>query len=443
LSADGIGDTRLCEAGGRASGAVCDERCLDSSECRSGFECQAGLCRTALAAVSGAGSGGQSSASLDAGSGGTAPGDSVRPLVMMLSDTSGSMERRANCLCSTLGCTECLPDCSAGTPSRWHELLGTLTGSFAPYACEAVERTAVNGATYDVGYSIPHYTLSAGVAQRPDGLFDTFAGRVRFASATFDGAPTRTGEPDQVPLSDSPSDFLLSQGILGSYSYAGGVGSPRRRPDGSAVGKFFYPSCTTDYIMDTGVQSPDAAGGALFMTDPQYMSDSMIALKANLAAVRPFGGTPIAAALDDLYYYFAEDAHGAPPRQASEARSVILVTDGYPDDDYRTYPSPGCACKTREECNGQDPALMSCPYPTAEDAALHLRCGFDGANCQGPIDKVYVVAYSIGDDQLTLDKLSAIAAAGGSEAVHRADNPVQLRATLSAIIEEISSDAAH
>jgi hypothetical protein len=53
------------------------------------------------------------------------------------------------------------------------------------------------------------------------------------------------------------------------------------------------------------------------------------------------------------------------------------------------------------------------------------------------------VAYSIGDDQLTLDALSAIAAAGGSGTLHSANNPVQLRATLSSILEEISADAAH
>jgi hypothetical protein len=361
---------------------------------------------------------------------------------MLLSDTSGSMERLANCQCTTLGCTECLPDCSAGTPSRWHELLGTLTGSFAPYGCTEVERTAVNGATYDVGYSIPHFALSADVMQRSDGLLDMYASRVRFASATFDGGPTAAGSPDLVPLSTSGATVLF-QSISGEYSYAGSLGSPRLRPDGSAVGEIFYPSCTTSYIMDTGVQSAAAGGGALFMTDPEDMSVSMTALKANLRAMRPFGGTPIAAAFDDLYYYFAEDPDGAPPRQVSESRYVILVTDGYPDDDYRTYPNPGCACKTLGECGGQDPALMSCPYPTAEDSARHLRCGFDGLNCQGPIDKVYVVAYSIGDDQLTLDALSAIAAAGGSGTLHSANNPVQLRATLSSILEEISADAAH
>jgi hypothetical protein len=104
--------------------------------------------------------------------------------------------------------------------------------------------------------------------------------------------------------------------------------------------------------MDTGIQSADAAGGALFTAVPRDPA-SVTSLKANLRAVRPFGGTPIAAALDDLYYYFAEDPNGAPARQASAGRYVILITDGYPDDDFRVYPTPGCACATPEACGGR------------------------------------------------------------------------------------------
>ena len=194
--------------------------------------------------------------------------------------------------------------------------------------------------------------------------------------------------------------------------------------------------------MDTGIQSADATGGALFYgPGPATICASVTsAQEANLRAVRPFGRTPIAAALDDLYYYFAEDPNGAPARRHSlPVRYVILITDGYPDDDYRTYPSPGCACATPEACGGEDPALMHCPYPTAADSAQHLRCGFDGSGCQGPVDKLFVVGYSIGTDAQTLGQLNAIAAAGGSDSARNAQGPVELRAALNAILEEIAA----
>ena len=98
---------------------------------------------------------------------------------------------------------------------------------------------------------------------------------------------------------------------------------------------------------------------------------------------------------------------------------VILITDGYPDDDYRSF---GCDCqKTRDPmstdfCGGGSnvPSKMHCPYPMPEEAAHELACG-QGRSCDaGPSERVYVVGYAI-DDSDVADRLDAIAAAGGTD----------------------------
>ncbi|MFW6087607.1 MAG: hypothetical protein ACODAG_10420, partial [Myxococcota bacterium] len=62
----------------------------------------------------------------------------VPPLVMLLVDTSGSMERLPGCACSTPGCEECLPMCStAGEDQRnkWAFVLEALTGQWEDFDC--------------------------------------------------------------------------------------------------------------------------------------------------------------------------------------------------------------------------------------------------------------------------------------------------------------------
>ena len=66
----------------------------------------------------------------------------IRPHMMLLVDTSGSMERKPNCICSTPACLECLPLCSAGTyeQNRWAVVAQALTGEFSPYECNSDTR---------------------------------------------------------------------------------------------------------------------------------------------------------------------------------------------------------------------------------------------------------------------------------------------------------------
>ena len=66
----------------------------------------------------------------------------IRPHVMLLVDTSGSMERKPDCICSTPACLECLPVCSAGTyeQNRWAVVAQALAGEFTPFECNSDTR---------------------------------------------------------------------------------------------------------------------------------------------------------------------------------------------------------------------------------------------------------------------------------------------------------------
>jgi hypothetical protein len=327
-------------------------------------------------------------------------------------------------------------------------LLGAVTGSFVDYSCERLERTAENGATYDVGYYLPFHRIGGGTRQRDDGVLGLYGSRLRFGLATFDTMETYLGAN---PLVHARSfDLATSSGVEGMFSYGGSADSrtERVRLDGNIAGRFYYPSGAEDYFIDTGVRAPDAAEGGLRLLatlDPR--DDSMRALKRELLETRPYGGTPSAAALDDLYYYFDGDEHGLPRAKtpSAQGRYVVLVTDGYPDNDYRSY---GCDCKAEGNCpDGEDPDRMICPYPTMTETARRLRCGFTDGQCdEGPIDAVYVVGLEIpeheqaignGTTDATRVVLNEAAAAGGTTEARFATDQVTLRDELRKIMDEI------
>jgi len=78
---------------------------------------------------------------------------------------------------------------------------------------------------------------------------------------------------------------------------------------------------------------------------------------------------------------------------------------------------------------------MHCPYPTSVEAARTLRCG-EGDECDGPVERVYVVGLAVDDPNVT-DALEAIARAGGSERARFAGGAGELRQQLAAILDEI------
>jgi len=361
--------------------------------------------------------------------------------IVLVLDSSGSMELSDDCFCESLSCNECMPDCAAGERSRWMDVVETLTGSYVEGRCTSTDRTTEEGATFDVGYYRSYGRPPLDAEQRSDGLLFEYADRAHLGVATFDGWDTYVGSPPLVDINDF--DHGVSGDVDGLWSY----GAPRIRPDGSVVGRLNFPGCgPINYAMDTGIRAPDAANGALTTT---LGSVSMRAALGEVADViertRPWGGTPIAAALDDIDIYLRGDPAVVEHAGSGGARHhVILLSDGKPDDDYYKF---GCDCTQSDDPDAEgfcgnasgeplgDPSTFACPYPRAPDAARTLRCGWgDGGECDGPAEAVHVIA--LGTDDEASAALDAIAEAGGTGAAHRATS-ANLRAQLAAVIDGI------
>lgn len=390
----------------------------------------------------------------------------IPPFVMVVADTSGSMEWVPDCTCPDGGCPECLPDCSlandpttheapAKKKNRWALVLEALTGKFTDFQCVPLKRDASNGMTYDINYSKPYNRpwvcpngdklcpypgTDTSPIQVQNGLLDNYAGRIRFGLATFDGQLTYAGKTDLVASSDFSE--VISQGPDGSYSYGGS------KP-------VHYPTCTTDYRVDSGIRSRTALEGGLISLDsinscatpPCDMYELNDQIQKNLLATRTFGGTPTAAALDDLYYHFKNDLNDS--LAACRDRYVVLITDGYPDEDFREY---GCDCKRgiwfdKKDGDtycpmGEDPDKMHCPYPLAKEAAYALAHGKD--NDDPLIKQLFVVGMSIKDDT-SKKGLNDIASNGGSvdldgdgNEAFFANDPSTLTATLDSMLGELT-----
>ncbi len=370
----------------------------------------------------------------------------IFPYLMLVIDTSGSMERMPTCECEDLACRNCLPVCnpsSGGTPekNRWATTLEALTGTFNDFKCEPLARTVPNGATYDLGYYLDYHqpwdcigqtagtkcTFNAvnGVGdpistrdQNADGILDEYKGRLNFGLMTFDGNETYTGADRLVPVSQFNTS--LSEDVQGLWSYGGGK-------------SFHYPNCTTDYMMDTGARSSVATEGSLvslnscygtpntpscpswcgacWNSDPTEITNQLNEdIQEALLQTRPYGGTPIAGSLDDLYSHFKSDLTDT--FSGCRNRFALLMTDGEPDLDYRDL---GCDCNQGTDplrCGPppNDPDQMHCPYPTAEQVAFDLVHG-RGANPTAAIERLFVVGMAV-DDPNTVLLLNKIARAG-------------------------------
>ena len=367
----------------------------------------------------------------------------IFPYLTLVIDTSGSMERLPACSCSTPGCEECLPSCTTGNfqKNRWAVTLEALTGSFNNFQCTELARIGAPF-SFDAGYYLPYHqpwhcatvgtpcdynATGSTLAQQEDGILDEYKGRVSFGLMTFDGFDTWVGAPPLVPVNTFQANTTLANGEQGLWSYGGGK-------------RFHYPNCTTDYMMDTGARSGDATQGTMVSIDsckastdptvnntcPDFLchgtcwnnEPSEIVNQLNddiqgaLLSARPYGGTPIAASLDDLYTHFStEDDKFAGCRN----RFALLMTDGYPDDDYRAF---GCDCKNEGDpldpnrCGPpplNNPDDMACPYPKPEDAAFKLVHGQGTAKAM--IEQLFVVGLAV-DDQTVLQRLDAIADSG-------------------------------
>jgi type IV pilus assembly protein PilY1 len=378
----------------------------------------------------------------------------IPPFVMLVVDSSGSMEDLPACTCaSPTDCTNCQPDCTLPNvfteppkdsmgheqkKNRWAVTLEALTGKFNDFQCNSLARTAANGATYDETYSIPYHQpwkcavgtkcdYPGTTSQQSNGILDSYLDTLRFGLITFDGESTYKGGSELMNGSDF-SD-TLSTAMPGMWSYAGKK-------------SFKYPGCSETYYVDTGARSEDATEGALISIDsttcstpPCDMYTLNAAIQTTLLKTRPYSGTPIAASLDDLYFHLKSDVTDS--YKECRKRYAILITDGAPDPDFRDL---RCDCGDENPMvpcpDGSDGSDYSCPYPLAADAARKLVTGDGTAINPAQLEKLFVLGMSVSDTEAkaTLDK---IADAGKTTKALQADDPSTLRATLDGVFSPL------
>lgn len=409
-----------CE-GEAPAAQICDATCSSNEQCvalGADYRCVENRCRAESIAV------------------GTPEAD---PLVMIVLDTSGSMERKAGCECTTTNCSECLPTCGSegSEKNQWTQMLEALTGTFEDFSCEAKARDDEDA--YDFGFGIPYHQPSG--AQRADGLVRMYAGHMRFGVATFDGIASH--DSDEYQLAPDEFSFSKSAGQDGLWSYPAveSIEELEVGPHGFQAGLYRYPGCPHPYLMDTGIRSRDAENGALVIAERSGADEAAVdRIEQTLRATRPFGTSPIAAALDDVRWLFEKDPSLATERMHAEREHhFILITDGQPDDDYRRL---GCGCFDTgnvDDCgNGflDVPAEMTCPYPSPSQATRQLRCGVSQECGDGAFDSVHLIGWAEQGDPDTAQLLEAMAiAAGGTSLI--VEDGAQLRSTLAAVLDSI------
>ncbi|MEM7139276.1 MAG: hypothetical protein AAF500_22080 [Myxococcota bacterium] len=368
----------------------------------------------------------------------------IRPHTMLLIDTSGSMERKPNCICTTPACLECLPVCSAPTfeQNRWAIVAQALTGEFTPYECGSENRVGgIYTGEYDEGYFLPHILLPQEIGtytgtQSGNGILDTYIERIKFGLMTFDSVGTLTDQPPLVTQTvfQTPPFPTDSAGTKGLYSY--GNDAP-----------FSFPGALTTYMINAGARSASAPeGGLVSMGDDSTasMNTTNASIQATILGdaglgknpLRPFGATPTAALVADLQFFTQNDpdfvakvADPGPgdPFFSCRKRSAILITDGFPNGDMRGSPV---------ECEllGAPVGPTGCPYEEVL-TTVDQMVGVDQ-----DLDEFYVIGFALDGDPAEVaavtDLLNQIALVGGTVEARLVADRAELVTELSDILNE-------
>ncbi len=415
------------------------------------------------------------------------------PNVLLLIDTSGSMENMINGKRPEQAGASCTPGVPmpASSMNRWATLISVMTGSIENFSCDAVNRSsapfkneyALNGADpYDYKYYLPfHRILSNGCTAGPgfmppqwdlwpagaikyhayndpnapcaapgwkqlnDGILDTFRDRVRFGLMTFDTLPD-PGTGASGGLSNQQSGM---NGLWSYYLNWQGGGAP-------ATGN--PPNCSLQTI-EVGARNPAAPPweGRLIsfgpptasLTDIQTTNDH---IQEALIAMRPYGATPLAGMLADardLLLFDNVHGSGSDPFFSGGCRQtfLILLSDGEPNLDLRV------PCETG---NGK------CPYPRPHEIAHQLATNPDPNRRV----KTFAVGFGLSSDNSGTDcktltpsdltspngtcataegslkaccTLGRIAFEGGTGRAYFADDPASLKSALSQVLATISA----
>jgi type IV pilus assembly protein PilY1 len=352
----------------------------------------------------------------------------IRPVVMLLVDTSGSMER-------TVGGPDAPWPVCTGSPSipgsemnRWAFFAEALTGSFDDYYCTAEPRTSL--AFYgepDFDYYAPYHALpgreqsfSGTIQQANDGILDVYLDRIKFGLMTFDSVYT---------FADVGSPLLTMA------AYNARLGDEDDAPGGFSFGparELRYDNCADTFMVNAGARrtptnpaSPHT--GALISVgsesdDPELINEL---IQETVLSTRPHGGTPTAAMLEDLGFYLTthpDVAPGSDPYADCRPTFALVLTDGAPDADFRDG---------RYDCEAVD----GCPYPTADEAAADLcELNISSGACEGEVDGVFVVAFDVSDTGVVA-QLNDIARRGGTDEALFANDRAQLLERLGEVLD--------
>lgn len=364
------------------------------------------------------------------------------PNVMLLVDTSGSMEYRTDGSEVT-----CAPGNTAGsTKSRWIDLVEVLTGTIDNYSCQSVDRLSdgfktgeyqvpVGTAPYDYKYPIPYHrplsgtcapgtgvfpsasnpfiyptggvkyhayldpTLSCNFSQGAnDGILDAYDSAVRFGLMTFDTSlDPGMGTTAAAPGSASAD---LTSGAAGLWSYISSY-STTNGVKGAPV------ACepTFQEVGARNAAAPPWEGRMVNFGNPANGLSAQLKKREQieeiLLATRPYGATPIAGMLQDAADFFWKDSSvdqdpepaGATldfgPKQdpyvlgGCRDQAILLLTDGQPNLDLR----PHC------EATLEEPVEL-CPFLLPEEVAERL-VGKDATNKFAKNIPTYVVGFAL------------------------------------------------
>jgi len=301
------------------------------------------------------------------------PASPIKPVVLLLIDTSGSMEYDAENVqmeYSDLD-DQLVPTCDplqGYGKSRFVVAQEVLTGSFVGYHCLKQDRNnylVPPCPREDCPYPVPHIRVPFTVLQASDGLIDLSRTDVKFGVMTSDTVASDAND------------------ATGGYSYGPEVGTNYgARNENAPTGPFVKPSPSDD---------------------PLQIAIRNDQVQTSIRSAIPVGGSPISPMLYDALHYFENDPDlAADIYRDCRPKTVILITDGRAN---------------LGEATG--------PYKDSVTAAQELRdAGVD----------VYVIGFKLADGVDTL--VEAIATNNGaiSAPLFKADNSMDLAQAFNQIL---------
>ena len=406
------------------------------------------------------------------------------PNVLILLDSSGSMERLPNGKLPTKDDGSAMSQGSVATvaKTRWVDAVEVLGGQIKGYQLFAEDRSLddfrsefglVGQDPYDTSYSLLHYRpISCAVAGTcctvgsntltktgtwPDnwsswdvstfgfrqllgggtlgpinavggctssnfqtdnlGILDTFRDQARFALMTFDNAP-----PNDSGYAGGTHLGHEVQGMNGLWSYYPGWDGTAW-PSGTGPQYGWPATCSVvdsttlnTHQYENGARNPSAPPweGPLIPFSATDDSASLRAvndkIKWAISSMRPYGATPIGPMLKDAENYYWNDPSGPPadPQDACRGNFVVLITDGFPNQDLRDAsttcqnnadptkaavwaPSSGSPCVFGPGTGGGGGC---CPSRRPQDVAYELSHPPAGK----PAVSTFVIGFALSDD---------------------------------------------